>query len=62
MARLMSIESSELEGVFKLGGESIGYIVRAGFFLGAIEKIEPSSSIQKKEQIIPVLENYQEVC
>ena|ERR1700733_7238943 len=62
MARLMSIESSELEGVFKLGGSSIEYIVRAGFFVGAIENIDPSSHIQRKEQIIRVLEDYQGVC
>jgi hypothetical protein len=58
MARLMSIEASELEGVFKLGGSSIEYLVRAGFFVGAIEKIDSSSPIQK----IRVLEDYQEVC
>lgn len=62
MARLMSIETSELEGVFKLGGSSIAYIVRVGFFVGAIEKIDSSSRIQRKDQIIQVLEDYQGVC
>jgi hypothetical protein len=60
MVRLISIESSELEDVFKLGGSSIGNIVRAGLFVGAIEKIDPSSPIQSKDQIM--LKDYQEVC
>lgn len=41
----MAVETSELEDVFKLGGSSMARIVRAGFFVGAIEKIKDGSPI-----------------
>ena len=38
-ARLLAIQSSELEEVFSLGGESLPRIVRVGFFSGAIDRV-----------------------
>jgi len=41
---LASVETNLLEGVFQLGGESLTRLVRAGFFLGALqaEKSDPN--------------------
>ncbi|RPD62640.1 Fic-domain-containing protein [Lentinus tigrinus ALCF2SS1-7] len=38
-ARLLAINSSELEEVFLLGGDSLPRIVRVGFFSGAIDRV-----------------------
>ncbi|RDX53532.1 Fic-domain-containing protein [Lentinus brumalis] len=38
-ARLLAIESSELEDVFSLGGDSLPRIIRVGFFSSAIDRV-----------------------
>lgn len=58
-ARLLCIETNEIEGVFCLGGESLIRLVSGGFFIDAIQHVNPSSIIKDKHKIIKILENVQ---
>ncbi|KZV89803.1 hypothetical protein EXIGLDRAFT_721042 [Exidia glandulosa HHB12029] len=58
LSRLISIESNQLEHVFELGGDSVSRLVRAGFFVAAIEKVQEGSPIRRKEEIVKVLKDY----
>lgn len=58
LSRLISIESTQLEHVFMLGGNSVARLVRAGFFVAAIEKVQESSPIRSKRDIIRILMDY----
>jgi hypothetical protein len=60
-ARLLAIDTSVLEQVFQVGGSSVPRLVRLGFFVGAIERVERNSVIQDRENIIAVLRNFQGV-
>jgi hypothetical protein len=60
-ARLLAIDSSVLEQVFQIGGNSVSCLVRLGFFAEAIVRVERSSEIQDREAIIAVLRNFQGV-
>ena len=58
-ARLLCIETNEIEGVFCLGGQSLIRLVRGGFFIGAIQHVDPNSNIKNKEIIIQILNDVQ---
>lgn len=60
-ARLLNIESNTLEGVFALGGHSVERLVRAGFFTGAIDNLEPGFA-QTKETVVSTMERLDSVC
>ncbi|CAA7263279.1 unnamed protein product [Cyclocybe aegerita] len=53
-ARLAAVQSSELEDVFTLGGESLNRIVRAGFFGHAVDRVlkGPPGGIEHIVQIL----------
>lgn len=59
-ARLLSIDSCELESVFLLGGESLPRLVRVGFFSGAIDCVQ-SGPIHEPQKIVTILKDMNRV-
>ena|SRR5882762_1949641 len=59
-ARLLCIETNELEKVFALGGESLPRLVKVGFYTGAIDHIK-AEGIQEPQKIVAILEDLQKV-
>lgn len=58
-ARFMCIETNEIEGVFSLGGESMIRLVSGGFFISAIQHVDPNSTVKDKHKIIQILKDVQ---
>ena len=59
-ARMLCIETNELEDVFLLSNKSITGLVHGGFFVGAIEHVDASSKLRDKNAIINVLNGVQD--
>jgi hypothetical protein len=59
-ARLLCIETNEIEKVFALGGESLPRLVKVGFCTGAIDRVK-AEGIQEPQKIIAILEDLQKV-
>ena len=59
-ARLLCIETNEIEKVFALGGESLPRLVKVGFYTGAIDYIK-AEGIQEPQKITSILGDLQEV-
>lgn len=59
-ARLLCVETNELEGVFTLGGRSLSRLVKVGFYTGAIDHVH-SEGVQEPQKIISILQDLQKV-
>lgn len=59
-ARLLCIETNEIEKVFALGGESLPRLVKVGFYTGAIDRIG-AHGVQEPQKIVSILGDLQEV-
>jgi hypothetical protein len=59
-ARLLCIETNEIEGVFALGGKSLPRLVKVGFYTGAIDRIR-AEGVQEPQKIVSILGDLQEV-
>lgn len=60
-ARLLAIDSTELESVFSLAGDSRPRLIRAGLFSTAIDKVAQDSAITDPAQLVRILKNIDEV-
>jgi hypothetical protein len=58
-ARLLCIETNEIEKVFALGGESLPRLVRVGFYTGAIDRVR-KEGVQEPQTIVSILKDLQE--
>lgn len=61
-ARLLAIDSTELESVFNLAGDSRSQIIRVGFFTAAIDEVAVNSAIKEPSRIVKVLSDIDAVC
>ena len=59
-ARLVCIETNELEKVFTLGGESLPRLVKVGFHTGAIDRVK-ADGVQEPQKIVVILGDLQKV-
>jgi hypothetical protein len=59
-ARLLCIETNEIEGVFALGGESLPRLVKVGFYTGAINRVG-AEGVQEPQKIVSILGDLHEV-
>ena len=59
-ARLVCIETNEIEKVFTLGGESLLRLVKVGFYTGAIDRVK-AEGIQEPQKIVSILGDLQKV-
>jgi hypothetical protein len=59
-ARLVCIETNELEKVFALGGESLPRLVKLGFYTGAIDHVN-AEGVQEPQKIVAILGDLQKV-
>jgi hypothetical protein len=59
-ARLLCIETNELEKVFALGGESLPRLVKVGFYTGAIDLVK-AEGVQEPQKIVAILGDLQKV-
>ena len=59
-ARLLCIETNELEKVFVLGGESLPRLVKVGFYTGAIDHVK-DEGVKEPQKIVAILEDLQKV-
>lgn len=59
-ARLLCIETNEIEKVFALGGESLPRLVKVGFYTGAIDRVK-AEGIQEPQKIVAILGDLQKV-
>ena len=59
-ARLLCIETNEIEEVFSLGGESLPRLVKVGFCTGAIDCVK-AEGVQEPQRIVSILEDFQKV-
>jgi hypothetical protein len=59
-ARLLCIETNELEQVFALGGESLPRLVKVGFYTGAIDRVK-AEGVQEPQKIVAILGDLQKV-
>ncbi|KAM6501952.1 Fido domain containing protein [Amanita muscaria] len=57
-ARLLCIESNEIEKVFALGGQSLPRLVKLGFYYGAIDRVK-AGGVQEPRNIIAILKDLQ---
>lgn len=58
-ARLLAVESNEIEHVFHLGGESLVRLVRAGFYTAAIDRVLDSPSGRPDPlQVVNILKDF----
>ena len=53
-ARLLCIETNEIEKVFTLAGESLPRLVKVGFYTGAIDRVK-AEGIQEPQKIVDIL-------
>ncbi|KAF5376925.1 hypothetical protein D9615_007335 [Tricholomella constricta] len=60
-ARLVCIETNEIEGVFALAGESLPRLVNVGFYTGAIDRVEAElgHGVQEPQKIVSILGDLQ---
>jgi len=59
-ARLLCIETNEIEKVFALGGESHPRLVRVGFYTGAIDYVR-AEGVQEPQKNVSILGDLQKV-
>ena len=59
-ARLLCIETNEIEKVFALGGESLPRLVKVGFYTGAIDRVK-AEGVQEPQKIVSILGDLQKV-
>ena len=59
-ARLLCIETNEIENVFALGGESLPRLVKVGFYTGAIDRVK-AEGVQEPQKIVSILGDLQKV-
>ncbi|KIM76939.1 hypothetical protein PILCRDRAFT_635807 [Piloderma croceum F 1598] len=59
-ARLLCIETNELEKVFMLGGESLPRLVKVGFYTGAIDFVK-EEGVQEPQKIVAILGDLQKI-
>ena len=59
-ARLLCIETNEIEKVFALAGESLPRLVKIGFYTGAIDRVK-AEGIQEPQKIVDILGDLQKV-
>ena len=59
-ARLLCVETNELERVFALGGQSLPRLVKVGFYTGAIDRVK-AEGVQEPQKIVSILEDVQKV-
>jgi fido (protein-threonine AMPylation protein) len=58
-ARYACVDTSELEGVFCLTGDSKLKLARCGFYTNSIEGISQNSRIRQRSKVLQILENTQ---
>ena len=59
-ARLLCIETNEIEKIFALAGESLPRLVKIGFYTGAIDRVK-ADGIQEPQKIVDILGDLQKV-
>jgi len=57
-ARLLCIETNELEKIFALGGKSLPRLVKVGFYTGAIDCVR-AEGVQEPQKIVAILGDLQ---